>query len=905
MNLSNEKNIPAKCTTDDNIDANQIRSFMKKDIDQDIGQINKQFKHLIDNSIVGFAIIDLSNRITYLNQTLIDSLQYATEEILGHPFHEFVIKSDMIQFRKYRHDRRIQGQEDTYTFHLKRKDGEILVVLIYGSPIYGPDGKISGSMATILDLSSQIKFEQKLKESEEKYRILVESSFVGICISDFNEDITFCNQLFADMVKYPVSELVSMNLSEIVPTEEILFYKEQSNLRKSGTPNVYENRLLRKDNTLIDILVHASTYNDSKGNSVGTIGIIQDITEQKKIERELRENKAKLSRYFEFAPYGIFILTPDGNILDVNSIACKYAGVPREELQFSNIMNNETFSNVNGFQSALQRVVEDESAFLRMQSYDKSLDVLNYYEIELILFPDNEILCFMRDVSDFEINQQLLSLSEQKYRNLYNSLGDSVFIQTMQGNIVDVNPEACRSLGYSREEFLTMKMSDIQKDKTPGQIKQKILQNNSKDHGFRYECEFFNKNHRELLMDNFARIINFSERQAILTISRDITAQRKAEVEQMQITKLNSLGILAGGIAHDFNNFLMAISGNLQLARLDPENENKYLGSMEGAINRASQLAQKLLTFSKGGAPVKESASLEEIVKETTDFILEGSKILPKYKFKRHLWNAEVDTGQISQVIQNLVENAKQAMKSGGIVEIQIQNETINKKSSFPLPSGKYIHLSISDQGEGISKTDLPFIYDPYFTTKPEGHGLGLTICYSIIEKHNGYIYARSKKGRGTTFHIYLPATDDHILQKADEFVSPGCLKKHCHILIMDDDDGIRQPLRIVLEKNYFTVDEAKDGKECISLFQNAIKTKNKYDLVIMDLTIPGGMGGEEVITELLKLDPLVNCIVSSGYSTDPIMSNPQKYGFRAAIAKPYSFNALLNLIHSIIPNQR
>ena len=369
----------------------------------------------------------------------------------------------------------------------------------------------------------------------------------------------------------------------------------------------------------------------------------------------------------------------------------------------------------------------------------------------------------------------------------------------------------------------------------------------------------------------------------------------------MKINKLTSLGILAGGIAHDFNNFLMAISGNLQLAQMEPENTPKYMKQMSAAINRASSLAQKLLTFSKGGAPVKETASIDEIVKETTDFILEGSKILPKYTIDKKLWLGEVDSGQISQVIQNLIENAKQAMPAGGHIEISIKNKKVHKWDDLPIKPGGYIQITIKDFGIGIPKQYLPLIFDPYFSTKESGHGLGLAITYFIIQKHEGFITAESEPGIGTTFFLYLPAN-----KKLRRSVETKRVKdfnfdfQNRTVLIMEDNKEISEALSHYLKNCGFAVTETRNGSETLSVYEANLRKGKKIEMLIIDLTIPGGLGGLETMKQLQQIDPDVVGIVSSGYSNNPVMANPENYGFKGAIEKPFQFEQLFDLIKTL-----
>ncbi|MFH0754164.1 MAG: ATP-binding protein, partial [Candidatus Omnitrophota bacterium] len=361
-----------------------------------------------------------------------------------------------------------------------------------------------------------------------------------------------------------------------------------------------------------------------------------------------------------------------------------------------------------------------------------------------------------------------------------------------------------------------------------------------------------------------------------------------------------SVGVLAGGIAHDLNNILTTILGNVSMAKtqVKPEDEMfDLLGEAETATARAQTLTKQLLTFAKGGTPVKETASIKEILKESSSFALRGSKSGCEFSIAEDLWPAEVDVGQISQVINNIVINANQAMPEGGIIQLCAENKVVEDRHSLPIKPGRYIKISIKDQGVGIAQNHLLKIFDPYFTTKYEGSGLGLATTYSIIKKHDGHITVESQLGIGTKIYIYLPATDKAVPEKEEVRLIAGQGK----ILVMDDEASLRELLKTMLEKLGYEPEFAKDGAETIRMVKEALEAEKPYDAVILDLTIPGGMGGKEAINKLLEIDPEVKAIVSSGYSNDPVLANFQEYGFKGVMPKPFAFQSLGKLLHDVL----
>jgi len=381
-----------------------------------------------------------------------------------------------------------------------------------------------------------------------------------------------------------------------------------------------------------------------------------------------------------------------------------------------------------------------------------------------------------------------------------------------------------------------------------------------------------------------------------------IEERERIEEELFRTRHLESLGILAGGIAHDFNNLLTAIMGNTSLAKMFTEPGNKIytrLEEVEKASLRARDLTQQLLTFSKGGAPIKKVTSIADVICDSTRFALRGSNTHCKFVIADDLWPVEVDEGQISQVISNLAINADQAMSEGGMVNITVENVTLHQGQIATLPPGKYIRIAIEDSGIGIAAEHLSKIFTPYFTTKQKGSGLGLATSYSIINKHGGVIAVTSEVGTGTTFRIYLPASDKEVPKK--EKAEPAAITGSGRILIMDDEEYIRYTAGEILAHAGYQVGYANDGAEAIDCFIRAQESGKPYDAVILDLTIPGGMGGRETLQKLLEIAPETKAIVSSGYAHGSVMADFREYGFKGIIGKPYRIDDLCRVVQNVL----
>jgi signal transduction histidine kinase/ActR/RegA family two-component response regulator len=404
---------------------------------------------------------------------------------------------------------------------------------------------------------------------------------------------------------------------------------------------------------------------------------------------------------------------------------------------------------------------------------------------------------------------------------------------------------------------------------------------------------------------NDARAVNALSELASIALKQSITRQslKESQLQLVQSQKMEAVGTLAAGIAHDFNNMLCVIMGNASYAlQLSEDNDEikEALIDLERGAEKAKYLIQQMLTFAKGGAPVCKPLNVNKTIKETADLVLRGSASTVKFNLLESIWSIEADNNQLYQAFGNLLINADQAMPEGGFIHITTQNEYINDgKLSPPLKPGRYVSIIVKDEGVGINDKHLSKVFDPFYTTKNKGHGLGLTTTFSIINRHDGNISVASTFGEGTTFTIYLPAANN-VSNRSYSSKDKVDHKGRGKILIMDDEaDMLKMARRMLGRMGYDTV-FAKDGAEAINLYRNTFQSKEPFDLVILDLTVPGGMGGAKTIPELLKIDPKVKAVVSSGYYTDPVMANYEDYGFIGVVPKPYSIDQMAELLDTI-----
>lgn len=496
------------------------------------------------------------------------------------------------------------------------------------------------------------------------------------------------------------------------------------------------------------------------------------------------------------------------------------------------------------------------------------------------------------------------------------SIGDGFITTDVEGRILLLNNVAKKLTGWERDTAVGHPLAEvfnIQNESTRKPILNAIL--NAVERIIETGSAVGRTNHSLLVArDGTERLIETNASPihdkksniiGIVLIFRDVTEKRRVEEERHKAEKLESLGVAAGGIAHDFNNLLTGIIGNLSLAMLsvDPNDDVAgHLNTAKKASLRAQDLAQQLLTFAKGGAPVKKTKFIGQLIRDTVSFALSGSNAQTDISVPENLWPVEIDAGQIDQVLANLVTNAAQAMPAGGTVEVRCENFPLDQEDSTlsDLRPGRYVKIVVQDEGVGIPSEHLKKIFDPYFTTKPKGSGLGLATTYSIIKNHDGMITVESRVGAGSTFCVYLPASDKEVpLEKvASQMPMPVGSGK---ILVMDDEEVICEIIRCVLTSLGYSVTESHDGDACIRIYEEALRAGKPFDAVIMDLTIPGGMGGKDAVQKLIELNPSVKAIATSGYSKDPVMSRPREYGFCATLAKPYEISELAQIVHEVI----
>jgi two-component system, cell cycle sensor histidine kinase and response regulator CckA len=495
-----------------------------------------------------------------------------------------------------------------------------------------------------------------------------------------------------------------------------------------------------------------------------------------------------------------------------------------------------------------------------------------------------------------ERNQARAALQESARRitEILEKTTDAFFALDQNWRFTYLNPEAEALLGRKRDEL------------TGKELWQEFPQLKDSPFEQNYRQVIAEQVSAEFEVSDIAGKVWFEMRAypsggGVSVFFRDVTERKRVEEERLTTSKLESLGTLAGGIAHDLNNILTVISGNIGLAQIEAPAESgsllSFLSKAGQAAQHAARLSGQLLTFSKGGAPVKRVVAISDLLAQAAEFSLYGSNLRAEIDIPTDLWRAEVDPGQIEQVVNALMLNAREAMPHGGTVRISARNVELQEGAGLSLPGGRYLKIDIADRGGGIDEELATKIFDPYFTTKQTGSGLGLSISYSVVKKHGGMLHLESSSPEGSTFTFYLPATNRELSLPESEFTEGILQFSHQRVLVMDDEAAIRDLTSELLGTLGYEVTAVADGAEALKTYERALRGGQSFHVVILDATIRGGMGGLATIERLRGIDPEVTAIICSGYSDEAALAEFLAYGFRGALAKPFTRRELAEVL--------
>jgi PAS domain S-box-containing protein len=676
----------------------------------------------------------------------------------------------------------------------------------------------------------------------------------------------------------------------------------------------------------IPCLLSATPVPSSDGSTEAVLLSLHDISEHKHMQQALAESEDRYRSLVESAPISIVIIQ-DGIVRYVNNHAILSSGYSSEQLVGATITQHlPTELQAEMQQLHQQRIWLAESGE-KVEPLEITATVIaadgtrQEVDVASVVIPHEGRpagLLTIREITVARQAERALAAEKERLQVTMRALSEGVITVDTDGRIVLINRAAQKLIGYPQERVLHRPVTEVLKlyDEYSGKPLTHLIEQILKPAAAPVELQaatLLTADGDEHAVAIASAPVNDPDSQTIgaVIVLRDTTALRRQAEQQRRIETLEAIGLLAGGIAHDFNNLLTGFFGNITLARLALQtggDADERLSAAERSLERARELTERLLTFASGGRPVRTRICLSTLLQEAVDAAVDGGSERCLLEIHDALWPVEVDEGQLHQAIVNLVRNADEATGGNGQVKIAANNLRVSADDLLPLPPGEYVRISVQDRGPAIPRNMLPRIFEPYFTTKPGGTGLGLPVAFSIMRRHKGHLEIDSDAESGTMAHMYIPAAEapaDSLLQPAAVPDADEVTDNPLRILIMDDDELIRTALTGLLEQLGHHVKQSSNGAEALRMYREAMEAGKSYSLVIMDLTIPGGMGGKEAAGRLRQIDPAARIIVSSGYSTDPIMSAYAEHGFDGVMAKPYRIEDLHQVVHAVMGSSR
>jgi two-component system cell cycle sensor histidine kinase/response regulator CckA len=851
----------------------------------------------------------------------------AFTRLLGCPDIETLLNMPATEFYRDPKERmqwkKLTEKEDgshAYEVQWKKLDGTTIWVRESARTVKDAEGNVLYYEGAAEDITEQKRAEEALQASEEKYRTILETIEEGYYETDIKGNFIFLNSSLCEIIGYSRNELLSMNNRMILDEENARrVYKTFNNVYKTGTPFMaLDHEIIRKDGEKRYAEVSVSLKRNPKGQPIGFHGIIRDLTEQKQAEKEIERRQKYLESVLHNAPDAIVTLDASHRIIDWNPGSEQVFGYTRDEVVGKDLddivarkdMLDEARSNT-------QKLLSGEKLLPRETvRYRKDGTQVNVIASGSPIIIDGELqgtVAMYTDISESKRAEEALRMSEERYRSLYESSIDGILYSDLKGNIIDANPSFLRMLDYSKEEITQMSIQDITPQKWQD-AETELMRGELFSRGYSpdFEKEYIKKDGSVIPASIRAWFMRDKDGtpSGVWGIVRDITELRHAEEEkrtleaQLQYAqKMEAIGTLAGGIAHNFNNLLMGIQGNasLLLLKTDPSHPNyTRLKSIEKAVENGSKLTSQLLGYAREGRYEIKPLDVNRLVRETAGtFAIAKREIRFHQDLAEELWGVMADQGQLEQVMLNLFVNAAEAMPKGGDLFVKTEKVTHRELTGKPYKAkpGNYVLISVRDSGMGMDQKTMERIFEPFFTTKglSRGTGLGLASVYGIIKAHAGYIDVKSKKGEGTTFSIYLPASGNKLREEHEP--SLEIVTGTETVLLADDEEMILDVGTQMLETLGYRVMVARGGKETVDVYE---KNSDTIDLVILDMIMPD-MGGGDTFDRLKEINPSVKVLLSSGYSIDGQAQEIMGRGCDGFIQKPFRMEELSQRIREIV----
>jgi two-component system cell cycle sensor histidine kinase/response regulator CckA len=641
-----------------------------------------------------------------------------------------------------------------------------------------------------------------------------------------------------------------------------------------------------------DVSASRVLFNDEPS----VVGYFSELTDSRKLPADLRTEASRYRALVETTDTGYVIVDPKGVVLDANDEYVRLCGAKsRNEVIGRSVLDwSAPHDREKNRQAITACMAAGRIRNFKVDYVDGTGAVATVEINATVLGGDTPcILTLCRDVSERRANAQAASESEEMFRQLIEGAPEAIFVQT-RGKISYVNSAARAHFGAASDaEILdTDLMERIHPDFRNAVGKRIARINTERAANPLLELVHLRLDGSPVPVEVSAVPVEFKGDRGALVFVRNITERKRTEEALRNAQRLESIGVLAGGIAHDFNNLLTGIFGNIDMARVylasgDGDGALGALTTVTDVLDRARSLTRQLLTFARGGSPLRKPVDLGRLILAAAKFSLSGSNIECRFHLAPDLWWCSADENQYAQVLDNLVINACQAMPSGGTLDIRAQNRWLGPRSHVTLHGGPYVSVDVRDTGIGIPSENIDHVFDPFFSTKKDGSGLGLATAYSIIKRHGGVLEVESTVGRGTTFYMLVPALPEHTEVVAEG--PSGGFRGQGAILVLDDERFVIAVLAKIVESVGFSLQPAVNADEAVRVMADAQAAGTPIQIAILDLTIPGSQGGKEVAGRLRAINPDVKLIVSSGYSEDPVMAEPARFGFHACLVKPYT----------------
>lgn len=878
-------------------------------------QSEEQYRSVVENVGVGIAMISSNMEILSLNKQMMEWFPHINVmdrplcyKVYNTPPGETVCSwcPTLLTLR--------DGQVHECVTDTPSQSGTLHYRII-SSPVRDSAGKVVAAVEMVDDITERMTIEEALKKSEVSLREAQHMAHIGDWEWEIETGKVHWSEELYRIYGFEPNEIspdYGIVVDAMHPGSREEFLNAIAAALKGQRPFELDYTFFRKDGSVAVLHTIGKVICNSSGSPERMVGTVQDISEQKAAQEALRESENKFRSIFDKANDGILIANVSTKkFILANATICEMLGYTVEEMAGMDIEDIHPPDDLPGIlekfskQARGEKTVEGNLPVLRK---DGSIFYADIGASVLTIGGERCAIGIFRDITDRMKMENALQDSRRFIDRILDTVDEAFIVVDKDYRIVLANSAYGKQVNMPIGDIIGRHCHEIShRSSLPCQERgEDCAVRNSFDKGQPHECvhKHYDKDGGTLYVNTKSYPLKdgTGEVTSVIEVINNITDKHLLEEQILRTQKLEAVGLLAGGIAHDFNNLLLGIFGSVSMAKTLSEKGGKtyqMLEVAETALDEAKNLTKQLLTFSKGGEPVKNVFHIPRVVHNSAKFALSGSTVNYVFSPDGDLWPVEADEGQIKQALHNIILNAVEAMPGGGTLGIEARNVNAEAEDGVPLSPGKYVCLVISDTGTGIPESYLSKIFDPYFSTKQRGSGLGLTTSYSIMKKHGGAIEARSELGAGTTFSVYIPASDEEMLPERTG--KDTYIRGRGKVLLLDDEEVVRTVADYMLRDLGYDAEFAGNGEEAVEKYEEAMRKGRPFKVVILDLTVRGGIGGKDTLKRLRDMDPGVRAVVSSGYSEDSVLSNYREYGFKAVLSKPYAIEELGSVLRSVL----